>query len=272
MKNLAYLGLLAGVTGVVGCMTSSPHSTLDMVENEIAAKFGGGASRPAQDIPLAMSPFVEGIIEFGGPSERWSGPQPMVMSVNARDAASTAATTPPAAIVEHGTPPSNHATAAGTGTASAEHAAAAATAIAPQNTAELNEKSQKVFAKVVVSPAILVGGRAIASEHGDRGVENRVAREKLQALAQSLATDTPDFSGCLYPVRVRLVREDGSILEKAGCRGQKGWPRLASQTLAEILEIQSGGIKQGGAKAGAAGHAGHEKAETQVERAIASEE
>lgn len=166
----------------VGCMTSSPHNTLEIMEGEIANKMG------IKVIPVAPSPFVEAFIEFAGPHERWMGPQPMVLNIVA--------------------------------------------AAGPNN-------DQPEFAQVGVfpesGPENAAEGRSIAST---KGVPLKVAREVLDNLAKSMSEETAEFSGCLYPVRVRLVRADGSLLEKAGCRGQKGWPRIASQSLSSILELR----------------------------------
>ena len=63
------------------------------------------------------------------------------------------------------------------------------------------------------------------------------ARQKLSQLAQAAETQSPDFQGCLYPVRIKLIRADGSLIEKAGCRSSTGWPGFASQLANEFLRI-----------------------------------
>ena len=48
-------------------------------------------------------------------------------------------------------------------------------------------------------------------------------------LAESISTDKTPFFGCLSPVRARLIRSDGSLVEKFGCRSFQGWASVASQ-------------------------------------------
>lgn len=67
------------------------------------------------------------------------------------------------------------------------------------------------------------------------------AREELHFLASAIEGEsTPEFRGCMYPVRVRLVRGDGSILEKQGCRAAYGWPNTANRMIASLLERAHG--------------------------------
>ena len=54
-----------------------------------------------------------------------------------------------------------------------------------------------------------------------------------KALLAIQGADQP-FSGCLNPVRVRLVRQDGALTEKQGCRGF-GWTRTASEKVNTFL-------------------------------------
>ncbi|MCM2277468.1 MAG: hypothetical protein NDJ89_05280 [Oligoflexia bacterium] len=61
------------------------------------------------------------------------------------------------------------------------------------------------------------------------------ARERLTRLAGELQGDEPSFRGCLSPVRVRLLRSDGALLEKQGCRGTQGWPKAVSDTVSYFI-------------------------------------
>ncbi len=54
------------------------------------------------------------------------------------------------------------------------------------------------------------------------------ARIRLNDLALALDSPEQPFEGCLSPVRVRLVRVDGSLIEKLGCRSDQGWPAAVS--------------------------------------------
>jgi hypothetical protein len=55
------------------------------------------------------------------------------------------------------------------------------------------------------------------------------AREEIARLSNSLKTEESPVSGCLLPVRVRMIRSDGVTVTRQGCRGQNGWPKVASE-------------------------------------------
>jgi hypothetical protein len=78
--------------------------------------------------------------------------------------------------------------------------------------------------------------RAVAStaSTGQAAVEPEGIRDQLAELAGSLSKDS-SWYGCLYPVRVRLIREDGSLLDKYGCRGQDGWPAAMGRTMGKLI-------------------------------------
>jgi len=61
-------------------------------------------------------------------------------------------------------------------------------------------------------------------------------QEKLSKLELALQKPVLKAKGCLSPVKVKLVRINGVVEEHQGCRGQLGWPRVASETLSLILE------------------------------------
>ena len=62
------------------------------------------------------------------------------------------------------------------------------------------------------------------------------ARAGLSEIGSQMTSDSRTFGGCLYPVRARLVRLDGSILEKQGCRSPAGWPNSVSRAVVLFLE------------------------------------
>ncbi len=65
---------------------------------------------------------------------------------------------------------------------------------------------------------------------------SQATRDYLGTLAVNMqGGGIADFSGCLYPVRVRLVRSDGALLEKQGCRSQAGWSRSASDAVSYFV-------------------------------------
>jgi hypothetical protein len=67
------------------------------------------------------------------------------------------------------------------------------------------------------------------------GVTQVNARDQVARLAEAIRDDDSPFSGCLNPVRVRLIRTDGILLERQGCRGQEGWPKVASEVASHFL-------------------------------------
>jgi hypothetical protein len=109
-------------------------------------------------------------------------------------------------------------------------------------------------AEVLVSPGEMakpgpvvheVAGRAPASAPGlsKPGLSTEDAREQLSALGSALLKDDAGAGGCLYPVRVRLIRQDGSILEKQGCRSEKGWPGTVSKMASNLIQGMAPGGK-----------------------------
>jgi hypothetical protein len=57
------------------------------------------------------------------------------------------------------------------------------------------------------------------------------ARAKMGQLAAAIQEKDTDFSGCLYPIHVRMVRVDGVVTDQQGCRGQSSWAKAASETV-----------------------------------------
>ena len=49
----------------------------------------------------------------------------------------------------------------------------------------------------------------------------------------------------MYPVRLRLVRANGGLVDKMGCRSDVGWPRAVSEAVSAFL---SGSIKPAAVK------------------------
>lgn len=61
-------------------------------------------------------------------------------------------------------------------------------------------------------------------------------REELARLNAAMQEPERVFEGCLYPVRVNLIRSDGILIERQGCRGQLGWPRVVSEIVNHLIE------------------------------------
>ena len=79
--------------------------------------------------------------------------------------------------------------------------------------------------------------RAPSSQSEPEGkITSESMRAQLAELASAVQNGSSEFTGCLYPIRVRLVRQDGSLIEKQGCRSQAGWPGPVSRAVASYLE------------------------------------
>jgi hypothetical protein len=73
----------------------------------------------------------------------------------------------------------------------------------------------------------------VASDHRApaSALTGEEARTKLSDLANAMHEDGGDYHGCMYPIRVRLIRADGNVLDKMGCRDQSKWSKTASETV-----------------------------------------
>ncbi len=97
-------------------------------------------------------------------------------------------------------------------------------------------------AQIAITPAIFTPageaptttGRAPASPV-QKGLSSTSARALIAHLGTAVQVPTVAFQGCLSPVRVRLVRADKSVVEKQGCRSDTGWPRVASDTVSQVI-------------------------------------
>jgi hypothetical protein len=131
-------------------------------------------------------PFVEAMLEFVGPPERWAGPKTVILHLQARDAE-------PASVL------------------------------------------------VTPNPGMPIprpgGGAVSAAGH----LSQPIARAELRALGGTMLETQASFTGCLYPIRARLVRADGSVLERQGCRSNTGWPVAVSRILSNAIETATAG-------------------------------
>jgi hypothetical protein len=86
--------------------------------------------------------------------------------------------------------------------------------------------------------------RTLASEPvvSNQGVPAEVAREILANLGSSIGHEEPAFRGCLSPVRIRLIRANGALIERQGCRGQGGWAKTASETVNRFVTAHLHGM------------------------------
>lgn len=92
--------------------------------------------------------------------------------------------------------------------------------------------------KVYVSSGIAPGKNPKAS--GVKAVSESLsveaAREELARFYASLQSREEIYRGCLSPIRIKLIRADGVLIERQGCRGQTGWPRVASEVVNHLIE------------------------------------
>lgn len=62
-------------------------------------------------------------------------------------------------------------------------------------------------------------------------------RDRLAGLSEIIDEASGNFAGCLYPIKVRMVRTDGGIKDWQGCRGGKGASRGVSEFTSDLLAI-----------------------------------
>lgn len=165
MKKLA---VVSGLLVLSACLGQHSRTALDEIEAEVS------------DIPV-----VEAFVEYGGPQEKWAGPAPFILHIDAREGA-------PAQV-----------------------------AMTPN-----------VFQEVDFAPVIRGGGRMPAST-ADLTAER--VRERLGAFRDELANEATPFSGCMSPLRIRLVAGNGALVERQGCRDTHGWAKSASQLVADFM-------------------------------------
>lgn len=203
MKILKSTGLIV-TTFLSACFTANHES-----------KLGDFVEKPAPN------PVVEAFVEFVGPHRKWLGPEATQLHVVLKGGQKPSISFSPerlsgiAASKSEGSPEHQKAIAANAGPN-------AAPADAKRNPAE-------------VVPT--VGTDSIASDPTSDKI--RAALDELTNSAFSEANNLPP-KGCLYPVRLRLVRTDGTLLEKEGCRGGAAWVRKAEEFSEWALLIKSG--------------------------------
>lgn len=89
------------------------------------------------------------------------------------------------------------------------------------------------MAKIMVVPPLFGSTVAVAKEGA--GVSGEDARARLSGLLIALQGGEDSMRGCLSPIRVRLIRADGALIEKRGCRYQSTWARDASETVNSFI-------------------------------------
>jgi hypothetical protein len=126
-------------------------------------------------------PYVEAMIEYPGPHEKWAGPQNFIIHLNTKSVGR---------------------------------------------------------ARVEISTSIFKAesGSTRELKPVTYGLTPEAGREQIARLSVALRAQESSVSGCLLPVRVRLIRADGVIVAREGCRGQAGWPQVASEVTSHLIE------------------------------------
>ena len=75
------------------------------------------------------------------------------------------------------------------------------------------------------------------SSHVQSQIPIEQAREQLMRLHQQLTQEEVPIVSCSSPMRIRLVRSDGALIARMGCRGEGGWERLASEMTLKWLDL-----------------------------------
>ena len=151
----------------------------------------------------SQSPFVEATVEYPGPAGRWGGPASFLLSLNAREAGDARISVIPQLWGAEATPPPAH----------------------PVGGGLAHEAHESGTVR-----------RAPASQN--LGIPADFVRERIAQLAVTLqagAQGPAATGGCLYPVRLRLVRADGGVMERQGCRGVGSWTGAVSGFTSEFL-------------------------------------
>ena len=108
----------------------------------------------------------------------------------------------------------------------------------PQNFIVRVSTMQPGSAEITVAPPLdhssLSGVRTPCIESASLSVE--MAREQMLRLNSAMSLDESTFTGCLLPIHVRLVRIDGTVVEKKGCRSPVGWPRVAGDVANFLID------------------------------------
>lgn len=193
------LGWLGAVSAAL-LVTSSCSS----IQDEIQGRAPASAAATAES-------FVEAFIEYAGPSERWAGPEPLMVQFSARDGDQAYS------LVSQPTWKSP-----------AVHIQAGAGRAPASKQGVEHDNSAVVTGHDPVAQQVIEGeGTHRKSWSADE------LRVRLAQLAESVEESKIEYpGGCLYPVRIRLLRADGGVVEKAGCRSSRGWVKDASALVA----------------------------------------
>lgn len=187
----AILGTLVLNGGGSGCGGIQNHPAIEALQ--------GNAKVDSQA-------FVEAYIEYPGPQEKWAGPTSFIMHIHAGGPGSAQISVTPSWF--------------------AGKAKNIQPSLAPAHVrkpASLMAELTQIRPEPSASPAVVGSSMELPAD---------IARDRLRYLANAIESGVEEpFRGCLSPVRMRIIRADGNIIEKTGCRSEKGWSRAASDAV-----------------------------------------
>jgi hypothetical protein len=176
----------------------------------------GQSSLDSANPSTSTQPYVEAYFEYPGPQSQWSGPASFTLHVTAKDAGIVQIVMTPELTV--GQPRAeNH---------DVKHEGA------------IPHEAPTVSVRVPASSA----HKTLETKPQGRPMTGDEAREQLATLATAVQGAGTPFAGCMSPVRVRLVRADGGLLEKHGCRSEAGWSRTVSDAVNVFVNAKVNGI------------------------------
>ncbi|MBC7692825.1 MAG: hypothetical protein H7222_13775 [Methylotenera sp.] len=175
------------------------------------------------------SPIVEAYLNYEAAPSKWVGPAAFVVHVQAKDSVQAEFS------VRHGMH-SYVAPEVKKSTQKVIHRSLASEGGGHHH--EVAAKASKTATKKEM-PAVDETGESVSS-YG-LSLSTEVLRERLHTLAELVADEdqNPEVKGCLSPLKVRLVRSDGSVLEKEGCRNALGWPGYVSQMVSALISART---------------------------------
>lgn len=161
---------------------------------------------------FSNEPFVEAYLEFPGPRRLWAGPQTVVIHVKAKDGETPELAVTPAYF----------------------------------QSAPLEVSEEKVtIAKRAISSTTedevsAASGKAQVLKVGTRmKMPVAAVRDELADIIDSFEDTPVAATGCAFPVRMKLIRTNGGVLEKVGCRGSAAWTKTASEAASRFLASAS---------------------------------
>lgn len=196
----------------------------------------------------STQPYVEAYVEYAGPQARWAGPGSFILHVTAKDSGAAQITTTPVLLTDE----------------------------SPGDT-KAHDAAPRVSRRTPAASSLGVAGESPSQDllPAIHRMSSEEARAKLAHLVNALQGAQALFHGCMSPVRVHLVRADGGILERQGCRSELGWSRAVSETVSSFIEASLHGTPV--SQSATAPKAAQQQAQPQVlapepARAVASEQ